>query len=50
MTTRIDWNIAKRSMLERVLYLTKGIFCWPFDKGFVPSTGGTCAVGLRINQ
>ena len=25
MTTRIDWNIAKRSMLERVLHLTMGI-------------------------
>ena len=26
MTTRIDWNIAKRSMLERVLHLITGIF------------------------
>ena len=26
MTARIDWNIAKRSMLERVLHLTKEIF------------------------
>ena len=26
MTTRIDWNIAKRSILERVLHLTKEIF------------------------
>ena len=26
MTTRIDWNIAQWSMLERVLHLTMGIF------------------------
>ena len=26
MTTRIDWNIAKRSMLERVLTSYNGVF------------------------
>ena len=50
MTTRIDWNIAKGSTLERVLHFTMGIFCWPFDKSYVPSTRRACAVGLCINQ